>query len=180
MASQPPRKLVCVAAVATAHGVRGGLKLRCFTEAPESVAAYGPVFDEAGLELFALRVTGLVPGGVTAEAAGITTREAAEALRGLRLYVPRERLPAVDDPDEFYHEDLIGLAAMGPDDRLYGRVKAVHDFGAGDVLEVVDEAGRSLMYPFTRETVPEVDVAAGRLLLNPPTELAAGPSREDA
>lgn len=175
MVSRLPPKLVCVAAVATAHGVRGALKLRCFTEAPESVAAYGPVCDAHGRELFPLRVLGRVPGGVLAEAGGITDRDNAEALRGMRLYVPRERLPSVDQEDEFYHEDLIGLTAVGADGRVYGRVRAVHDFGAGDVLEVADEAGATSLFPFTREVVPEIDLAGGQLRLVPPAELLAAP-----
>ena len=169
--------MVCVAQVATAHGVRGALKLRCFTQAPESVAAYGPLCDEAGHELFAVRVVSVAKGGVIVAAEGIADRDTAEALRGIRLYVPRSRLPATDQ-DEFYHEDLVGLAARDAQGRSVGRVLAVHDFGAGDILEIATEDGRSEMVPFTRAAVPEVDLAAGVLTVVLPEGEAVGDPRE--
>ena len=160
------QKLVCVAAVAAAHGVRGALKLKTFTEDPENVGAYGPLLDETGRELFAVRVIGPSKGGVIVEALGITDRDAADALRGLRLYVPRVRLPE-PAPDTFYYEDLVGLTVVDTDGRPLGRVSAVHDFGAGEVLEYSDEAGQSGMVPFTTALVPEVDLARGRLVVVP-------------
>ena len=152
--------MVCVAQIGAPHGVRGAFRLRCFTEVPENVAAYGPVHDEAGRCLFALRVLAETKGGLIATASGIEDRDAAEALRGLRLHVPRARLPATDE-DEFYHEDLVGLAARAPDGAPLGRVIAVHNHGAGDILEVELEPGRTELVPFTRELVPTVDLAAG-------------------
>ena len=152
--------MVCVAQVGAPQGVRGAFRLRCFTELPESVASYGPVCDEAGEPLFALRVVAAAKGGVIATAAGIADRDAAEALRGLRLYVPRARLPVTDE-DEFYHDDLVGLAAQAPDGTLVGRVVAVHNHGAGDILEVELADGRTELVPFTRAAVPAVDLAAG-------------------
>jgi 16S rRNA processing protein RimM len=160
------RKLVCVAAVAAAHGVRGALKLKCFTEDPVNVGAYGPVVDEQGRDLFEIRVVGPTKGGVIVEAVGITDRDAAEALRGQRLYVPRERLPA-PEADAFYYEDLVGLEVQDAGGKALGRVVAVHDFGAGEVIEYQGEAGRSGMVPFTMAAVPEVDLAAGRLVVAP-------------
>ena len=159
-------RLVCVAAVAAAHGVRGALKLKTFTEDPDNVGAYGPLLDETGRELFAVRVIAPAKGGVVVAAEGISDRDAAEALRGLRLFVPRARLPEPED-DSFYYEDLLGLVVEDPDGRAIGRVVAVHDFGAGEVLEYRDEAGRDGMVPFTTTLVPEVDLAAGRLVLAP-------------
>lgn len=172
-AAVPPRDLVCVAAVAAAHGVRGALKLKSFTAEPESVAAYGPLFDEQGRQLFEIRLLGQVGGALIAEARGIATRDAAEALRGQRLYVPRNRLPAVEE-DEFYHADLLGLDAVDDGGRALGKVRAVHDFGAGDLLEIVGEGGTTLMVPFTREAVPTVDLAARRVTVLPPPEIIAG------
>lgn len=159
-------KLVCVAAVAAAHGVRGALKLKTFTEDPDNVGAYGALLDETGRELFAVRVIGPAKGGVLVQAEGITDRDAAEALRGLRLYVPRERLPE-PEPDSFYYEDLVGLAVVDTEGRPLGRVSAVHDFGAGEVLEYRDEAGQSGMLPFTAALVPEVDLPRGRIVVVP-------------
>ncbi|MGD9510379.1 MAG: ribosome maturation factor RimM [Geminicoccaceae bacterium] len=154
------RPMVCVAQIGAPHGVRGAFRLRCFTEVPESVAAYGPVHDEAGRPLFALRILAEAKGGLIATAPGIEDRDAAEAVRGLRLFVPRERLPATEE-DEFYHEDLVGLAARTPEGAPLGRVIGVHNHGAGDILEVELEPGRTELVPFTREAVPVIDLAAG-------------------
>ena len=156
--------MVCVAQIGAPHGVRGAFRLRCFTEVPENVAAYGPVHDEAGRPLFALRILAEAKGGLIAAAPGIADRDAAEALRGLRLFVPRDRLPATEE-DEFYHEDLIGLTARAPDGTSLGRVIAVHNHGAGDILEVELEPGRTELVPFTRAAVPAVDLAAGTVEL---------------
>lgn len=159
--------LVCVAKVTGAHGVRGAVRLRCFTEAPQNVAAYGPVCDHAGRELFALTVTGPAKGGVIARVVGIEDRDAAEALAGLALYIPRDRLPEPDE-DEFYEGDLIGLTAVDCSGAPRGRVVAVHDFGAGEIVEIAGD-GESLMLPFTRESVPEIDLTARRVVIDPPT-----------
>lgn len=163
--AQTPPNLVCVAAVAAAHGVRGALKLKSFTEEPENVAGYGALCDEDGHELFRVRAIGPCKGGIIVTAEGITDRDAAEALRGLRLYVPRDRLPATDDDDTFYHADLIGLAVVTQAGEEIGRVVAVHDFGAGDVLEYVDAAGASQMVAFTLAHVPEVDLDRRRVVV---------------
>jgi 16S rRNA processing protein RimM len=169
--------MVCVAQVATAHGVRGALKLRCFTEAPESVAAYGPLCDERGNELFRVRIVGHTSGGVIAVADGIADRDAALALRGMRLYVPRARLPEPEE-DEFYHEDLIGLVAQDPEGRTLGRIAAVFDFGAGDMLEIAAEDGGRELVPFTRAAVPVIDLAAGVAQVVPPATVEAGGASE--
>jgi 16S rRNA processing protein RimM len=152
--------MVCVAQIGAPHGVRGAFKLRCFTEMPENVAAYGPVCDETGRPLFALRILAEHKGALVVAAQGIEDRDAAEALRGTHLYVPRERLPEPEE-DEFYHEDLVGLTARAPDGTPLGRVIAVHNHGAGDILEVKLEPGRTELVPFTRAAVPAVDLAAG-------------------
>ena len=163
--------MVCVGQVAAAHGVRGAVKLRCFTAEPEGVAAYGPLCDEAGRELFRIRVLGPTQGGVIAHVQGIADRDAAEALRGLRLYVPRARLPE-PEAEEFYHEDLIGLPARDASGAELGRVAAVLNFGAGDLLELSTEDGGSLMLPFTRAAVPEIDLARGFIVVVPPETAA--------
>jgi 16S rRNA processing protein RimM len=170
--------MVCVAQVATAHGVRGALKLRCFTEAPESVAAYGPLYDERGNRLFEVRIVGQTPGGVIAMAEGIEDRDAALALRGMRLYVPRRSLPEPDE-DEFYHEDLVGMRAEGADGASLGTVSAVFDFGAGDMLEITGADGRKELVPFTREVVPEVDLKGGVVRVVMPEPVEAGGRDEE-
>jgi 16S rRNA processing protein RimM len=161
---------VCVAAVATAHGIRGALKLRCFTERPEDAAAYGPVYDKHGHRLFELEVIGQCRGGILARAEGIADRNAAEALRGTELFVPRAALPDLG-PDEFYHSDLEGLEVLRSDGARLGMVRALANFGAGDVLEVSVADGRTLALPFDQETVRAVDLEAGRLVVEPPPEL---------
>jgi 16S rRNA processing protein RimM len=161
---------VCVAAVATAHGIRGTLKLRCFTERPEDAAAYGPVYDKHGKRLFSLKVIGLSRGGILVEVEGISDRNAAEALRGLELFVPRAALPDLG-PDEFYHSDLEGLDVLHADGARLGVVRALANFGAGDILEVMADDGRTMALPFDHETVRLVDLEAGRLVVEPPPEL---------
>jgi 16S rRNA processing protein RimM len=164
---------VCVAKVVGAHGLRGALKLRCFTENPEDVAAYGPLYDDQGDRRFSsLKILGPTRGGVLVAAAGIADRTAAEALRGLELFVPRAALPVVG-PDEFYRADLAGLAALRADGSRLGTVRGLDNFGAGDVIEIAAEDGRLLTLPFDRRTVPEIDLAGGRLVVEPPAELAA-------
>jgi len=159
-----------VAVVAGAHGLRGVLKLRCFTERPEDVAAYGPVYDSRGNELFELEVIGPAPGGVLARARGIEDRTAAEAMRGTELFVPRSALPE-PGPDEFYYSDLEGMEALRPDGSRLGVVASVANYGAGDLIEVVTDDGRRISLPFTRQTVPSIDLERRRMVVEPPEEL---------
>lgn len=156
---------ICVGVVTGVHGLKGLVKVKPFTDEPESVAAYGAVETEDGSRQLKLEVANRAgKGQVAVRVAGINDRDAAEALKGQRLYVPRERLPA-PDPDEFYYADLVGLAAQRVDGETVGKVRAVFDFGAGEVLEIVDETGALIMVPFTREAVPEIDVAGGRVIV---------------
>ncbi|MCP5431736.1 MAG: 16S rRNA processing protein RimM [Alphaproteobacteria bacterium] len=182
MARLPPRPegaRICVAAVAGAHGVRGDVRLKCFTAAPEDVAAYGPVESEDGARRFTVTLVRPLKDGFSARLSGIGTREAAEALKSTRLYVPRDALPEPAE-DEFYHADLIGLAAVGEDGTPFGRVKAVHDFGAGDVLEIAREGAATLMIPFTREAVPQIDLSGACLVVSGLAIADASPGTSDA
>lgn len=168
---QPAGQRVCVGAIVGARGLNGDVWVKSFTAAPEDVAAYGPVSDAAGKRRFTLSVVGHGSGGVIARIDGIADRTAAEAVQGIELFVDRAVLPAPAE-DEFYFADLIGLTAEradAPDEagRLIGRVDDVHDFGAGAVLEVRLAQGGVAMVPFTREAVPAVDLARGRLLIAP-------------
>jgi len=159
--------LVCVGVIAGPHGVRGQVKVRSFTATPGDVAAYGPVRDESGTRRFTLRLHGAPKEGVVvASLAGIADRDAAEALKGLRLYVARSALPTAAE-DEFYHADLVGLRAEGMAGETVGTVQAVQNFGAGDVLEVAKAAGGdTLLVPFTKAAVPLVDVGGGRVVID--------------
>jgi len=163
-------KRVCVGIITGAHGVQGAVRVRSFTEQPRAVGRYGPLEDESGDRQFELRVSGSAKGVVIARVAGITDRDQAEALRGLHLYLPRAALP---EPrrEEYYHADLIGLSAELADGTRLGRVRSIHDFGAGDTLEIVRSAGAPAMVPFTRAIVPIVDLTAGRLVVDPPPGL---------
>jgi 16S rRNA processing protein RimM len=169
-------KRVCVGAVAGAHGVRGAVKIKSFTANPEDVARYGPLEDGSGERQFILRLTGAGKGVVVGHLSGIADRNQAEAARGLRLYLSRTALPPTEE-DEYYHADLIGLDAVLSDGTPLGPVRAVHDFGAGDTLEIVRNEGPPLMVPFTCAVVPSVDLAAGRLVIDPPHGLIEEPAR---
>jgi len=164
---------VLVGAIAGAHGVRGQLRIKSFTDDPAAVAAYGPVSDESGQRQFKLIVTGKSKDGVIARIDGVADRSAAEALRGLRLYVDRTVLPPPGS-GEYYRVDLIGLRAELADGSLYGRIASVEDYGAGDILEIARPDGTIELLPFSDRTVPVVDIAAGRAVVDPPVYVEAG------
>ncbi len=168
--SGPGGERVCVAAVAGAHGVRGLVRLKTFTEVPEDALAYGPLSDEAGTRVFRMTAQGRAKELLVAAVEGVADRDAAAALRGTRLYVARAALPALEE-DAFYHADLIGLAAVDRQGNSLGRVRALYDFGAGDVIELEGADGGLSVLPFTRQVVPEIDLAAGRLVVDPPQEV---------
>lgn len=170
-------KRVCLGVVTGAHGVRGLVRVKPFTAEPAAVAAYGAVVGDGGSRELTLVVVGQAgKGDVLVRVSGITNRTAAEALKGTRLFVPRDRLPAPVDGDEFYQADLIGLAAVDRDGSAFGTVRAVHNFGAGDVLEVTGTDGTSVMLPFTKDVVPTVEIAAGRVVVVPPPGLLDPPA----
>lgn len=161
--------MVCLGIVTAPHGVRGEVRIRSFTERPEDVVAYGELWDEAGKQRFRASCRGMVRGAVVAVLEGVEDRDAAERLRGFRLCVPRDRLPPAAD-DEYYHADLIGLRAElvaehGGEAQPLGVVSAVDDFGAGPVLEIAIQGKPPVMVPFTREVVPVVDLAGGRVAI---------------
>lgn len=156
---------VCVGVVTGAHGLKGLVRVKPFTETPEGVAAYGPVESEDGERRYELAVANRTgKGQVLVRIDGVATREAADALKGERFYVGRDRLPPPDE-DEYYHADLIGLRADLPDGTVLGTVRAIYAFGAGDVVEIADPDGKLLTAPFTRAAVPEVDLAGGRIVV---------------
>ncbi|MEM0935858.1 MAG: ribosome maturation factor RimM [Pseudomonadota bacterium] len=162
---------VCVGAVAGAFGVQGEVRLKSFCTAPEDVAAYGPLETEDGLRTYEVTLVKPVKNGFAARLSGVRSKEAADALRGARLYAGREALPPLDE-DEFYHADLIGLDVRDTGGTLLGRVRAVHDHGAGDLLEIHGEGLRqTVLLPFTRANVPTIDIATGRIVADPPEGL---------
>ena len=161
---------VCVGIITGPQGVQGAVRIKSFTEIPGDITSYGPVEDEAGHYRFELRLVGTAKGVVIAQVSGIEDRNRAETLRGLGLYLPRSALPETG-ADEYYHADLIGLEAVLDDGTPVGCVRAIHDFGAGDTLELARPDAPPVMVPFTRAVVPVVDPAAGRLVLAPPPGL---------
>ncbi len=166
-------KLVCVGAIAGAFGVRGDVRLKSFCAQAEAIADYAPLSSEDGSQIFTLKITGTVKNGLSARIDGITSPEAANRLKGLKLYAPRDRLPEPDE-DEFYYTDLIGCEAVDAGGTAIGRIHDVNDHGAGDFLEIVGPGIKnSLLVPFTRETVPNVDLANRRLIVDLPDEIVA-------
>ncbi|WBL33370.1 ribosome maturation factor RimM [Sinirhodobacter sp. HNIBRBA609] len=162
---------VCVGAIAGAFGVQGEVRLKSFCTEPEDIASYGPLYSEDRKRSFTVRLTRPVTGGLGARLSGVLTKEDADALRGATLWVDREKLPSLPD-DEFYHTDLIGLEVFDAGGAPIGRVRAVQNFGAGDILEIFAPGRRTtLMLPFTRAVVPTVDLKAGRIIADPPEDV---------
>lgn len=170
--NDPQRDLVLIGAALGAFGVRGEVRVRPFTAEPRAIAAYGPLLDKAGSLVLTPKQLRTVKDGFAITAPEVKDREAAEALKGVGLYVPRAALPPADD-DEYYHIDLIGCRVVGLDEAVLGLVKAVQDFGAGELLEVTTPEGRSWFLPFTKAAVPVVDIA-GRTLVTTEREPKVG------
>lgn len=164
---------VCLGVIIGARGLKGVLRIKSFTAEPTDVGAYGPLSDEAEEKTFELNVEGQAKGVVLAKAAGVSDRTAAEKLKGTRLYASRAVLPPPDE-DEYYHSDLVGLRAEAPAGHL-GTVRAVHDFGAGDVLELAGGDFGTVLVPFTKAAVPLVDLQGGRVVIDPPDGLLEPP-----
>ena len=164
---------VLLGVVAAPHGVRGLVRINSFTEDPMAVGTYGPLSDESGRKEYRVETLSAARGAVLARIDGVADRTAAEALRGLRLYIERSALPVAGD-GEWYEADLVGLAAVGRDGRDWGKVVAFHDFGAGLTMEVSGGASSdSVMLPFTDEVVPEIDIEGGKVVIDPPAGLLA-------
>lgn len=169
-------KRVIVGEIGRPHGVRGLMRLRAFTADPRAIGSYGPLTDEAGTSRFDLTV---LPDSIV-RIEGVTDRDQAAKLTGVKLYAERDRLPAPADPEEFFLCDLEGLPAFLEDGTRLGTVRAVEDHGAGAFL-VIDAAAGELLLPFTKAVVPVVDVAAGRVVVVPPVEVVVTPQPgEDA
>jgi 16S rRNA processing protein RimM len=164
---------ICVARIGAAHGVRGAVKLWTFTEDPFAVKRYGPLATRDGARSFEVATAREAKGHLVATLKGIATREEAERLNGIELYIAREKLPQTD-ADEYYHADLIGLAAVSAADEPIGRVIAIHNFGAGNIIEIAPANGATMLLPFTNAVVPTVDLAGGRVVIELPAEIDGG------
>jgi 16S rRNA processing protein RimM len=175
-----PVSQICVARIGAAHGVRGAVKLWTFTEDPLAVKRYGPLTTKDGARQFEVTHAREAKGHLVATLKGIATREEAERLNGVELYVAREKLPDTD-ADEYYHADLIGLDAVTAAGQPLGRVVAIHNFGAGDIIEIAPPGGTTMLLPFTNAVVPWVDLEGGRVMIELPAEIEGDePSSPDA
>jgi 16S rRNA processing protein RimM len=160
---------ICVAQIGAAHGIRGEVRLRSFTEDPMAVASYGLLESEDGTQHFKIETMRPAKGQFVARLAGVDDRNAAERLTNIKLYVPRDRLPPAEDADTFYHADLVGLAAVTPDGTVLGKVTAIYRFGAGDLVEITPSGGgETLLVPFSSTAVPTIDIGGGRIVVVPP------------
>lgn len=161
---------ICVAQIGGAHGIRGEVKLKSFTADPMAVKDYGVLTSEDGSAHFTIETLRPAKGHLVARFRGVDDRNAAERLTNIKLFIPRERLPP-PAPDEFYHADLVGLAAVTGDGTVFGTVVAIHDFGAGVILELRPSAGdTTILLPFTDAFVPTIDIAGGRIVVAPAEE----------
>ena len=161
---------ICVARIGAAHGVRGAVKLWTFTEDPFAVTRYGPLRTKDGARQFEVTQAREAKDHLVATLKGVTNRNEAERLNGIELYVARDKLPATGD-DEYYHADLIGLRAVTATNEPLGEVIAIHNFGAGDIIEIAPPSGATMLLPFTNAVVPTVDVGNGRVVIELPQEI---------
>ena len=162
---------VCVGAIAGSFGVRGEVRLKSFCAEPEDIATYGPLSSEDGSQTYSVRIVRSIKNGFAARLGGVQTKEQADGLRGARLYVGRDTLPDLPD-DEYYHADLIGLDVFDTGGTRLGRVKSVLNHGASDLLEIHGPGLKNtVLLPFTLAAVPTVDIAAGRIIADPPDGL---------
>jgi 16S rRNA processing protein RimM len=162
---------VCVAQIGAPHGVRGEVRFWVFTEDPAAITQFGLLEAEDGSQRFEIETLRPVKDHFVVRLRGIADRTAAERLTNVRLYVPRAKLPPPDDDETFYHADLIGLAVHDRQGEGFGTVLAVHNFGAGDLLEIQPRGGAPVLLPFTSAAVPVVDIAGGRIVVDPPAGL---------
>jgi len=170
MSEKAPR--VLLGRITTAHGIRGDVVIESYTAAPGDIGAYGPLQSEDGAKRFDVKVVRVTPRGVIARVAGVSDRNAAEALRGTSLYALRADLPEAEE-GEYYHADLVGLRVEDADGKRIGTVAGVHNYGAGDLLELrLDGVPVTELIPFTDAFVPVVDIAAGRVVVALPEATA--------
>jgi 16S rRNA processing protein RimM len=163
---------VLLGVIIGAQGLKGEVKVKAFTQSPQNLGAYGPLHAKDGRTFGVMSVRAMKDGAIVAFK-GIDDRNAAERLKGVELFVSRDALPATDD-EEFYHADLVGLRAEDTEGRAMGTVRAMHNFGAGNVLELVRDDGDEVFLPFTREVAREIDISGGRIVIAAPEEVEAG------
>ena len=169
--SKNKASLVCLGVISASRGLKGEVRIKSFTEDPDAISAYGPLCDKSGEQMFDFKVIGLAKGQFIARIKGVNDRSAADALRGTELYIKSDALPAPDE-DEFYHRDLIGMVAKQISGETVGTIRGVDDYGAGTLLVIEtaqerDDLDANVLVPFTRESVPTVDITAGVVVIDP-------------
>lgn len=165
------KDLVCVGAIAGSFGVRGEVRIKSYCAIPEDIELYSPLTDETGTKTFSILLTRAIKNGFAARLADVETKEDGDALRGVRLFAHRDQLPSLPD-DEYYHADLMGLAVFDTGGTQLGRVKSVQNHGASDLLEIEGPGIKgTVLLPFTLAAVPTVDLASGRIIVDPPEGL---------
>ncbi|MTI18457.1 ribosome maturation factor RimM [Rhodobacteraceae bacterium RKSG542] len=167
MASKP-EDLILMAQIGAAHGIRGEVRVKPYGDDPLSFTDYGRLVTVDGSRKFKVTRARVQKTVVVTKFEGINDRNAAEALNGTKLYITRDKLPETEDEDEFYHTDLIGLPVYGESGDRHGRVVAVVNFGAGDLLEVAPATGSTIYFPFTKEVVPVINLEEGTVTVIPP------------
>ena len=168
---------ICVGVISGAYGVQGELRIKSFCAIPEDIETYSPLTDEAGTRDFKLAILRSITNGFSARLPDVSTKEQADALRGTKLFARRDQLPSLPD-DEYYHADLIGLKVYDTGGALLGSVKSVQNHGADDLLELqLSGTSTTTFLPFTIASVPTVDLAAGRIVADPPEGVLPAPSR---
>jgi 16S rRNA processing protein RimM len=181
--SATSQRLVLMGAILGAHGIKGEVKVKSFAAKPADIAEYGPLTDTKHKRSFELSIVGTgdaAKGVLIGRIAGITDRNAAEALKGVELFVDRERLPAPKDPEEYYLADLIGLGAFDAKGAKLGEIVSVDNYGAGDLLLVVPASGEGFVVPFAKAFVPTVDIKGGRVVLDLPADFFEIPEKDEA
>jgi 16S rRNA processing protein RimM len=169
-------KRILLGRIAGAHGIRGEVVIHSYAAAPEDVGAYGPLMDASGARSFEIASARVTAKGVVARLKGVDDRNAADALKGVELYVARHKLPAAAE-GEYYHADLIGLAAVDAEGKAIGEIVAVSNFGAGDLIEIrLVGSSKTELVPFTDANVLEVDLAARRIVVIMPAANATDDS----
>lgn len=164
-------EMICVGSIGGAFGVSGEVRLKSYCAEPSDIADYAPLSTEDGARTFSVTLTRPINNGFAARLGGVATKEQADALKGVRLFVARDRLPDLPD-DEYYHSDLIGLTVLDTGGTVLGKVKAVLNHGADDLLEVMGPGlKQSILLPFTLAVVPTVDLESGRIIADPPEGL---------
>jgi 16S rRNA processing protein RimM len=169
---RPPDRLILMGAFGAPQGVRGEIRVKSLTKEPSAIGGYGPLTDKGRARAFAFEtLRPLKDNMLIARVAGVSSREAAEALKGVEIFARRDQLPPPSE-DEFYYDDLVGLEAVDAAGELLGRVVSLMNYGAGDVLEIAPaQGGETLLLPFTKRVAPRIDFDVGRIVIEQPGEV---------